>query len=337
VLYTALEAVPTVGPVLGNIVNTIINVAVSGTGIHDKISPSPFLVAYSELWNELTKNFQVMLEAAGAVEPTSLSDWGKLQATSTAITSNGPDSLKWLPGTTAELVTASTPGYEISVLQVLLPAKYQIYWFQDSDSDAVSGVPDYCQWVEPAGAGKWNKYWIATNQAWNVYPTQQAMQNDVWGNKVSTADFYKGYRGWNFPIAWAYPERVPTGDSTCNWLTVRVANQTPDLLKVTQTAQEGTVVNPTSLTIPPYESVSLCSYYNGGLRTLVQIYDLNLPNSPLIASFLTHQHHCVMEAGDVWVDTTWSDANHSLSAATCNPGAYGKGYSGAIQVTVYPK
>ena len=57
-------------------------------------------------------------------------------------------------------------------MKMLMPAKYQIYAFQDDDDDPIDDVPSYAQWIEDIGNGRWNKYWIAEGASWSASFTQ---------------------------------------------------------------------------------------------------------------------------------------------------------------------
>lgn len=340
VLYTALEAIPVVGEavnvfaVLGNVMEAGINIGVAAASSGGGISPNPFQVAYSELWGQLSQNFVALLNAVGSMELVILSDWGKMQATYEDILSTGPDTLAWPPTLTADLVQNSIPGYTISVMQMLLPAQYQIFQYQEDDDSAVHDVPANAQWVQSIGNNLWNKYWIGVPGSWSEYPSNQALE-DVWNAGVAYSDFFQGLGGWGFARCYPIYDGSPIG-TDCNGLIITVTNQTPNPLTVTAAPNKGQgyVVGSASQTLQPYGSVSFSTYYEAGLAINVTIVDLNLPGSGWSAAFTAHQHDCGLASGDVWVDTVNVNMGYQLTTPICNSGSFGDSYPGAVQVGV---
>lgn len=355
VLYTALEAVPGVGPiamavsktcaVLGNVMVGGINIATSALNTGGgSISPSPFQVAVSELENQLSDNFEALLTAVGNMEEAILTDWGKMRSTDNAIISTGPDSLAWQANSTATLEAAAIKGYTSSVMQMLLPVKYQIFQYQANDDSALPpNVPLNAQWVQSIGNNTWNKYWIAAPANWNEYPSDQALE-DVWNAGVAPSDFYQGLAGWGF--ARCYPSKQgPSPGVDCNGLVITITNLTPNPLKLDasgSSSQGGVTVNgPSSQTLQPYGSVSFIGYYTSGpgipngLAIEVTITDLNLAASAPVASFTAHQNYCDLAAGDVWVDPPpESSMGYQLTSPICNPGSFANSYPGTVQIGI---
>ena len=349
VFYTALEAVPGAGAVLGNIMAEGINIGMSvanrGGG---SISPDPFQVAANSLQTQLSGNFEALLTAMGSMEQTILTDWGKMQATENAILSTGPDSLAWGSDLTATLETAAMPGYTISAMQMLLPAKYQIFQYQANDDSSLSGPPSTAgsttQWVQPIGNNTWNKYWIATPGNWTEYPSDEAMQ-DVWGAGVAESDFFQGLAGWGF--ARCYPCQLQTPSPNpgvdCNGLVITITNQTPNPLTVNASPNNGqgvTVNGPSSQTLQPYGSVSFIGYYtgepgtSGGLAIDITITDPNFAGADSVAKFTAHQNYCALAAGDVWVDPPVIGMGYQLTSPIYNSGSFANAYSGTVQIGI---
>jgi len=349
VFYTALEALPGAGPVLGNLLTAGINIGVSvvnsGGG---SISPDPFQVAAGSLEETLSGNFRALLTAMGNMETTILTDWGKMQATENAILSTGPDSLAWGSDLTATLETAAMPGYTISAMQMLLPAKYQIFQYQANDDSPLSGPPTdqgaTTQWVQSIGNNTWNKYWIATPGNWTEYPSDEAMQ-DVWGAGVAESDFFQGLAGWGFarcyPCQFETPSPNPGVD--CNGLVITITNQTPNPLTVNASPNSGqgiTVNGPSSQTLQPYGSVTFIGYYTGepgtggGLAIDITITDPNLAGGDSVAKFTAHQNFGALAAGDVTVDPPVIGMGYQLTSPICNSGSCANAYSGTVQIGI---
>lgn len=200
-LYTLLCAVPgvgeaeiSVGGIVGNLMETGVNTALAASG-SDAISPDPFQVAVSKLWNQLNGNYQALLGAMGTMETTILKDWGMLQSVyPLAAKPGGP--LFWDPKLTSELVEAATPGYQTAVMKMLLPAKYCI--FTDTGFFTPVNPPPWALWQPDPSSER--RFWIAEPDHWSNYPAEQTMQSDIWGTGVKPDDFFRSAAGWQFVI-----------------------------------------------------------------------------------------------------------------------------------------
>ncbi|MCG5214555.1 hypothetical protein [Streptosporangium sp. KLBMP 9127] len=264
--YTGLCAAPGVGPVLGNLMEAGISIALAAGSGAGSISPDPFQVAVSELWEQLSDNFDALLISMGNMEITILQDWGKLQSVYqlTRPQQNGCDSLYWNPNTTAQLVNAARTGYMISVMQMLLPVKYQIYTTQDTDF-----FPDDCP-----DSAKWQSggtnYWIATNDNAGEYPAEWTMQKDIWGNGVRQANFFLSAAGWAFA-------RSDDNDGLSKDSTFTFTNLTPNLLELASSEAQ------IDVQIPPYQSfgVDLNMDQHEATTFNFQVTDLNNPQGDI--------------------------------------------------------
>ncbi|KAK9365154.1 hypothetical protein V1509DRAFT_414691 [Lipomyces kononenkoae] len=333
VLYTVLEAIPGGGAsvnafaVLGNIIQAGINIGVAYGGA-EKISADPFAVKVGDLWITLSAQFSNLLSATGTMETAILTDWGKLSQTFALIKSSGPDSLAWSPNLTPQLVQASVPGFTVSIMQMLMPAKYQIYSWLQNNGNLFSGVSPLVQRIESNGNGTYTHYWIASGSDWHDYPIDDAM-NACFAADNSGWDFFHSATGWTF--AQVFSNYQP---DVTSYLSVTVSNQTYNTLIVSLTMIEGENRGNSNQTVYSYLSTSMLGYYYDGLSMQVEIYDPNISSSNSIASFVAHQHDSVFEGASCWVDTENQNSGYSLGTAVCNTGSY-QNYSGAIQVTVF--
>ncbi|MEU4235330.1 ricin-type beta-trefoil lectin domain protein [Nonomuraea sp. NPDC026600] len=237
-LYAGLSAAGEEFSVAANLMQTGINAALAadseGGG---SISPDPFQVAVSGLWKALDDDFTAVLTSIGNMETPILQDWGRLQSVyQLSGKQGGGDSLYWGPSTTAEAVIAASPGFTTSVMQLLMSVKYQI--FTSSNGGHPAGIPDYAQW-QSGGV----LYWIAEIGNPQVYPSSQAMQNDLWNNGVQPWELFSSASGWAFPM---------TGDQTTisySYGRFTFTNQTPNIIQVVLDP-----VHQLSLDVLPYQS-----------------------------------------------------------------------------------
>ncbi|MGI5170431.1 RICIN domain-containing protein [Spirillospora sp. CA-253888] len=302
--YTALEAAPGAGPVLGNLMEAGINIALAAESGAGSISPDPFQVAVSELWGQLSDTFDALLISMGNMEITILQDWGKLQSVyQLTRPQKGGDSLYWDPNTTAQLVDAARRGYMISVMQMLLPARYQIYstptdYFPD-------GCPDSAKWQ----SGGMN-YWIASNENYEEYPDEWTMQNDIWGNGVRQDDFFLSSAGWGFPAA-------DTGLSSLTF-----ANLTPNMLELAcSEAQIDVKVAPYQRTV-----VNLGVSDTKTFTFNFQVTDLNNPQGK-IPPFTVQTWMPFLRFPRISITTPSAGFGYQFTSAICNPGG-GESYGG---------
>jgi len=342
VMYTTLEMMGPVGAVLGNLMMAGINIGLAATD-DTSISPDPFQVAYSDLLSQLRENFIALEKITSNMETTILTDWGKMSATFADICLlSGPNSLAWPDTLTLQMEESALPGYTIASMQMLLPAKYQIYQIQETNGSQLPGVPSDAQWVqwdswsELLKSNIWTKYWIADSSNVNAYPSQNAM-DDLKNANVSASDFYQGLAGWGFARSYPFNAGALPGVDT-NGLVITVTNLTPNPLTVSAAPNSGqgvTVNGPSSQTLQPYGKVSFIGYYTDGLAIDITATDQNLAGGAgQVASFTAHQHLCVMEAGDVWVDGQTANSGYQLTTPICNSGSFANGCPGAVQVGI---
>lgn len=338
IAYTALEAMPGAGPVLGNLMEMAVNIATTASTVDSTISPDPFEVAYADLFGKIASAFDATSEASSLMQMVLLSDWGKISAFYTGAKTTGPNSLSWPADQTDNLIDNSMPGFEVSVLQMLLPAKFQIYSYEDSNGDAIGFIANEAQWVTQINPTTWMKYWIADQENWKSCPDVDMLKDYVWGNDVTPADFFQSKNGWGFMMAGWNAVYVPNFDIgvTSSNLVITISNQTPNVLTLSINVSEGDdigYIGSSSNTLPPYGSAAHLSLYDSGLVVAVTVSD---PAGDQVASFTIHMHMSGLKAGDVWPDENMtSSGGYSLSTPICNQGSVGDGYTGVAQITIY--
>jgi hypothetical protein len=357
VLYTVIEAIPVVGNVLGNLVNTAINGALAA----GKISISPFSIAVSDLQNSLIATFVNVLGQMSGIFTTILSDWGKLQAIyqcTLGTTVPQPtvemavNSLSLNSEDTSNGVTNAAPGYAISVMQMLLPAQYQIYKYNDTNGDPVDDVPSYAQLVEYDGLvdgdPTWTKYWIANSTNYDAYPSQQALQTDLFdpfdsntmtGAGVSPSDFFHGRNGWGFAVCWVYKYLI----SGYAGVVVTITNQTPNLLTVNANCSGGgEIIGPTSKILNPFQSSTFGAtdpHYRLNPTSIdFEIFDPNISTQNTVGSFTVTLDYPVGSGPWPQVGNQNSAQGYALSSPILNQGAlqaFQNGYPAAAQINIY--
>jgi Ricin-type beta-trefoil lectin domain-like len=306
--------------VAANILHTAINIA-TGT---NRISMAPVQMSSGDLANALNQAFTTLRSTVQAMTTTVTSNWASLQLVAALTMSDTPDTLQWVTPVST-LPVYSLPGFSVAILQMLLPTSFQIYQCQANDSMSLASVPSYAQHVASDGSG----YWIASTTDSSTYPTEAAMAL-VWNNGVSAADFYTCNRGWAFAISG--PPPAPSTQA----LNVAIANASPNVLVVTASCAQGTLLSPATQTLAPYATIPVSGMYAGGLEIDVQVFD---PSSgaeanTAVAAFHAHQHKSVLEAGDAWVDTISTAYNYQMTTPACYNGAINSA-TGSVQASIY--
>jgi len=120
----------------------------------------------------------------------------------------------------------------------------------------------------------------------------------------------------------------------CNTLLTTVSNGTAKDLLLSATAIEGLVMAPDgTIPLPAGASVTVVSTYMGGLATGFQIFGPENAAAS-VASFDVHQHQCVFEAGDVWVDTINYLDGFNVSDVQTQSGSHHDTLPGNVSVTI---
>jgi Ricin-type beta-trefoil lectin domain-like len=163
----------------------------------------------SEIQQFLVDSFDAIGNALAVAESLILGDSFKTRTVAAmAAIPHGGDSLFWPPEQGPMLITRLLPGYEIGVLQALLPTKYQLFtgtWI-DAPSQSTydnippGDVPSYCVRYETTNK-ECNGYmtqWIAgrgTKDGLSGYPGKSTM-NLLWNNGVRPFNFFCRQGGW---------------------------------------------------------------------------------------------------------------------------------------------
>jgi hypothetical protein len=159
----------------------------------------------------LVDSFEAVGNALAVMESAILGDSFKTRtvAAMAALPSSG-NSLFWPPEQGVTLIPRIVPGYEVGVLQALLPTKYQIYtgtWIQGSvgsnaafDNIPPQNAPSYCIWDEEMNSSleASTVYWIASVASHDAgYPGQATMDFLGKSSSVRWFNFYRRLGGWS--------------------------------------------------------------------------------------------------------------------------------------------
>lgn len=224
----------------------------------------------------LADSFTAIGNALVAVESIILGDSFKTRAAAamTAVPSGG-SSLFWPPEQGLSLIPLIVPGYEVGVLQALMPTEYQIYtgtWIQGSWQSNQTGngvpplsAPSYCIWDEEinSSVGASTVYWIASVASHEAgYPGQATMDFLSKRSSVRWFNFYRRLAGWE---GFASGEKYLYDNQTI----LMFRNYTDATLTITLVGSNATVglngLTPATLTLPPfgYQSAVLFSNDRG--------------------------------------------------------------------------
>jgi hypothetical protein len=328
-LYTVISATGPAGGVLANLMITGLNVANAAQSIDHTFSAT-----VSNLWNALSPAFTAGNTALAQNLDAILKDWGKLQAVEKLITSTGPDSLDLTATDEALLAQKAGQAYGATVLQKLMPLKWQIYkWSQTSNKTPYTGllgtVPSYAQWVQPIGNGLANVYVISGGRG--SFPSQQCMQNDIWNAGVTTLDFFTNSAKWPFTTTeynLVDGETLVTTINNISGTAFTVAASIPNA--------QGHLWGSTTRTLPAWGGqLSFVSAYANGNEVRFTLTPQGKTTS--VAQFDVHQKYAIAIGATPWVDPPTVSSPFTLSTPVIANSKIGQGgHPGTIAITIGP-
>ncbi|KAN0031373.1 hypothetical protein ACTFIV_005237 [Dictyostelium citrinum] len=233
---------------IGNILMSAISIG-SAASTPNQVNVDPFKVELSKLWDSLSANFEAILFNMGTMESMILKDWGKMKAVYQLLST----SLAWTPTMTSQLISTGGTAYTISLLQMLLPEKYQIYcWNQNFDqkygfapgypAPIPDNIPEYCKWSDENG----DLLFIASRTDFRVHPIKDVL-DIVWKDDVVVKkDFYRSRNGWSFPTSLV--------NRITRWVIPNVTNNTPIPMKYTISNFKGDNSTSYQLDLPTFSS-----------------------------------------------------------------------------------
>lgn len=298
VMYSVLSALGPEASVLANVLSSAINAGLTlGT-----VSADPFEVAISDLWATLSSQFEGVLAGTGAMEAAVLGDWAMLQAVDALITATGPSSLAWGPTSTARFVAQAGPAYDLAVMEMLLPARFEIMrWSQASNPQIavnnLGNVPSYAMYQEALQDNS-NLYNVYVVIAGATFPSEQALTGDVFGNGATQATFFTDSATWPFAIS--------EQNLSSSTLMISITNQVGLELWATVTTTKGTLRgSPVQRPIPAWaQTTNFAIDFDGGLDVTVKI---TLTDGPTVGSFAAQMAY----AGDEGQLPTVTDPSQS--------------------------
>jgi len=205
---------------------------------------------------------------------------------------------------------------------------------------ALTGAPDGSVTLQPLSPGNPWQVWKYDHQGVQSTLTNAGSNGLVLLVPGNGGALYLGPAAPNGGSQW-----VQTTDfADCNYQLTTVTNASPNDLSISLNINQcqGTQSLPGGLTpLPAKTSLTFWTEYSGGpevggLASSVQLWDANFSTTNSVASFITHQHHCVLSAGDVWVDTinTAPGSNYQLSTPQTQEGSEGAGLPGLVYMTI---
>ncbi|KAN0045546.1 hypothetical protein ACTA71_005924 [Dictyostelium dimigraforme] len=234
---------------IGNVLMTAISVS-TAAGAPNQVNVDPFKVELSKLWDSLSTNFEAILFNMGTMESMILTDWGKMKSVYQLLST----SLAWTPTMTSQLISTGGVAYGISLLQMLLPEKYQIYcWNSNFDerygfvpgypAPIPNDIPDYCKWTDENG----DLLFIASSKDFHIHPIKEVMDM-VWKDDVVVKkDFFRSRNGWSFPTSLV--------NRITRWVIPTVTNNTSTPMKYTISGFSGDSKTTYQLDLPTFSSI----------------------------------------------------------------------------------
>ncbi|MDR6288774.1 hypothetical protein E9232_001281 [Inquilinus ginsengisoli] len=286
----------------------------------------------------LVDSFEAVGDALAAVESAILRDSFKTRTVAAmAALPSGGNSLFWPPEQGVTLIPRIVPGYEIGVLQALLPTKYQIYtgtWIQgsvgsNSDFDNIPpmSAPSYCIWDEEINSSleASTVYWIASVASNDTgYPGQATMDFLSKSSSVRWFNFYRRLAGWS---GFASEEKWLGNNQTI----LMFRNYTSTTLSIALKANDAEIGDngpgSTTLTLPPYsyQSAVLFSIKNGDSNKPDAAVTVTTPDGTTVWSATAGSNYCtsIKCPGDYAIYPYNSDNMPHLFSSSVTTGAGG--------------
>jgi hypothetical protein len=126
-----------------------------------------------------------------------LSDWGKSQSIYQLTISDAVNALAFPPDLS---ISQAMPGYQLAVLQMLMPSTWQLYVLNETPTGPTDPLNNYFDYYVP-GLGTFAAFLGLGSYGSN--PTPQLLQ-DLFGpqmqNVMNVDQFLYGGGGWNMPV-----------------------------------------------------------------------------------------------------------------------------------------
>jgi hypothetical protein len=289
VVMAGVNLIPEVGGCLATLMQTALNDAVN-TG---SIRTGAVQDAVADLQNALLSGFETLSSSVANLMTTVVNDWGKISAVGdlTNYPAGHPDSLLW---NEASLEWPAVQGYQINILQTILPAAYKIWEWWDvpqekSYSDFFDGsVPSGWQngvqfWQEELPYNMYNFYVMAAGslkapggqdvaqiKVSSSGPPTDVMQQYLYDRGVLPYNLFTGAGGWSGFTQTCGGAGTATGVN-CQW--TEIFNSSPLTLTITVTPNHGNILSwvdkcaTASQTVPPYSECQFANWWNGEYKT----------------------------------------------------------------------
>jgi hypothetical protein len=347
-LYTGLSAAGDGYGVVANLMQTGIN-AIQAAGSGNNLLGS-FNGKVSALESQLASAVTAVTKSLGQQETVILQDWWKMQQVYalTKLPITDPNSLAWPATTSGDLLQALVPGYNVSVLQMLMPALYKICrWLQiPSGQSVTTNAPSYAKWSE-SQPGNVTSYYEVSQGEESGYPSS-ALMDMVWGNGVRPANFYQRSGGWNqfnnSEMGW-YPSQQ-AGPHLCNMLVINFVNYTGNALAITVKGADynclswnfyiaGPAAASGTATVPAYGELSVALWTNISAQNDISGNVSISANQSQVLTMDFKQDWCLMNAGNVSVSPSSGGGSQNFSyTSDCTAGAYKDDRWGSIEVYI---
>ncbi|KAM9987664.1 hypothetical protein ACTFIZ_003010 [Dictyostelium cf. discoideum] len=201
VFYSLISEIPVGGSIIANIGQSAVEWGelISQSNYQ---GASTYQVTLSQLYNHLNTNYENEMANAQSMKDTILQDWGMMKKTYALcfLPTNNPSSLNMNGLDFEKISDVASTAYEISMIQMLLPTTYQIYF-------TTAG-----HWV-PYSSGDFaysdnsGTYIMATIEYSNSYPPKE-LTDKLWNNGVSKQEFFWSAYGWNLATSLTYYKQV---------------------------------------------------------------------------------------------------------------------------------
>ncbi|KAM9987661.1 hypothetical protein ACTFIZ_003006 [Dictyostelium cf. discoideum] len=327
IFYTIISEIPIGGSVIANIGQSLI--AIDELSESSPTNSSTYQITLSQLYDHLNANYNNQIINAQTMKNTILQDWGMMSKTYQLcfLPTNNPSSLNINGLSMQKISEAASIAYQTSMIQMLLPTNYQIYYTPPGHSVPVhNGDYSYTD-----GSGTYILATIGDNES---YPPKD-LTDKLWNNGISKKEFFTSSYGWNLGMAFTYYDDSNGSHRIFKYSFPTVKNLTDVPMKFTMISGSD---NLGSFPVKTHFGTMASIFYNTG-DLGHHYYDIAVTdiNNNKVANFTVDNDLIALEGSKVSIKpgTLVVQPGYIVGNPTCNQGSESQRFAASILIPIY--